>query len=120
MSKPVLQPVNLGSIAHGALMELFELEIAKIASNIDDKNTKATAKRKVTFELIFAPDADRRAIDVTTRAILKLAGITDHASRVYLGKDTENRALLFDCDPRQDLLFEPLAETSNLLGFGTK
>ena len=90
MSKPVLQPVNLGSIAHGVLMELFELEIAKIAANIDDKNTKATAKRKVTFELIFAPDADRRAIDVTTRASLKLAGIADHASRVYLGKDTAN------------------------------
>jgi hypothetical protein len=117
MPKPDLKPVNLGSIARGALMELFELEIAKVAANIADSNTKATAKRKVTFELIFQPDQERRGIDVTTRASVKLAGIADHSSRIYLGKDTENRPLLFDSDPRQDLLFEPPAEKENILDF---
>jgi hypothetical protein len=117
VSKPDLQPVNLGSSAHGALMELFNLEIAKIAANIADSNTKATAKRKVTFELVFQPDADRKAIDVTTRASVKLAGIADHSSRIYLGKDTEDRPLLFDTDPRQDWLFEQPKEKENVLDF---
>lgn len=118
MAKPDLQPVNLGSIARGALMELFELEIAKIAANIADNNTKATKERRLTLELCFKPDPDRKAIDVTTRASLKLAGIADHASRVYLGRDTDNRPLLFDVDPRQEVLFEPPQADENVLQFG--
>jgi hypothetical protein len=120
MPKPDLQPVNLGSIARGALMELFEIEIAKVAANIADTKTKATKERRLTLELSFKPDADRKSIDVTTRANIKLAAIADHASRVYLGRDTENRPLLFDSDPRQELLFEAPAETSNVMQFGTK
>ena len=50
MAKPDLQPVNLGSIARGALMELFEIEIAKLAANIADTKTKATKERRLTLE----------------------------------------------------------------------
>jgi hypothetical protein len=120
MARLDLQPVNLGSVARGALMELFGLEIPKIAANIDDKNTNATKERRLTLELIFKPDADRRSIDVTTRASLKLASIADHASRVYLGKDTEGRPLIFDTDPRQELLFEPPLANENVLEFGAQ
>ena len=96
-------------------MELFELEIAKIGANIADTSTKATKERELTLKLSFKPDLDRKSIDVTTRAILKLAGIADHASRVYLGKDTDGHPLLFDTDPRQELLFEaPVAENTVL------
>jgi hypothetical protein len=117
MAKPNLEPVNLGSVAKGALMELFELEIAKIAANIDDKSTKATKKRVLTLQLTFNPDPDRRSIDVTTWAITKLAPVADHASRVYLGKDESGRAYLFNEDPRQELLFEPPEQKENVLDF---
>lgn len=100
MAKPDLQPVNLGSIARGALMELFMIEIDKVAANIADTNTNATEERRLTLELILKPDAYRKAIDVTTRASLKLAPVADHASRVYLGRDTDNHPLLFDMEPR--------------------
>jgi hypothetical protein len=115
--KPELTPINLGSIARGALMELFNIEIAKVAANIDDKSTKATKERKITFEIAFKPDADRRAIDVTTRAQTKLAPVADHASRVYLGKDDAGHVYVFDQDPRQELLFQPPAENQNVLDF---
>jgi hypothetical protein len=118
VAKPDLQPVNLGSIARGALMELFEIEIAKLAANIADTKTKATKERRLTLELSLKPDQDRKTIDVTTRASLKLAPIADHASRVYLGKDTDGHPLLFDTDPRQELLFEPPAADKPVLQFG--
>ena len=117
MPKPDLQPVNLGSIAHGALLEIFNLQIPKIAANIADTNTKATKERRITLELIFKPGLDRKAIEVTTRSSVKLASIADHASRVYLGKDANNQPLLFDIDPRQELLFEPPKKDENLLEF---
>jgi hypothetical protein len=60
VEKKKLESVNLGSIARGAAMEIFELEIAKIAANIADPNTKASKKRKLTLEFTFTPDSDRR------------------------------------------------------------
>lgn len=115
--KKKLDPVNLGSIARGAAMEIFEIEIAKIAANIADPNTKAAKKRKLTLEFTFAPDTDRRAIDVTTSSKTSLAGVTEHASRVYLGKDAEGHPYILDQDPRQELLFEPEPEEKNVLDF---
>jgi hypothetical protein len=118
MSKPDLQPVNLGSIARGALMEIFEIEIAKIAQNIADTKTGATKKRKLTISLSFKPDPDRKVIQVYTNASTTLAGPEEHCSRVYMGKDTTGAFLIFDTDPRQELLFEPPAADENLLHFG--
>jgi hypothetical protein len=120
MPKPDLQPVNLGSISRGALMELFEIEIVKIAQNIADSKTKATTKRKLTLELTFAPDIDRKVLDVTANAKTKLAGIADHASRAYLGKGTDGQPYIFDEDPRQETLFDPPAEDRSVLQFGSK
>jgi hypothetical protein len=91
MPKPDLQPVNLGSISRGALMELFEIEIDKIAKNIAGTKTKATQKRKLVLELTFAPDIDRKVLDITANAKTKLACIADHASRAYLGKGTDGQ-----------------------------
>jgi hypothetical protein len=118
MPKPDLQPVNLGSISRGALMEIFEIEIAKIAANIADTKTTATKKRKLTLQLTFAPDHDRKVIDVTAQAKTTLAGIADHSSRAYLGKDAEGHTYIFDEDPRQEMLFEPPAEDDVVLQFG--
>lgn len=120
MAKIDLQPVNLGSVARGALMELFGIEIPKIAANIADTNTEATKERRLTLELIFKPDPDRKAIAVTTRASVKLASIADHASRVYLGKDAEGQARIYDIDPRQDMLFGLPKEKENILEFGAQ
>ena len=118
MAKPDLQPVNLGSIARGALMEIFEIEINKVAQNIADTKTAATKKRKITLTLTFKPDADRKILDVTTNASTTLAGIAEHCSRVYVGKDTSGTAMIFDTDPRQETLFDPPVEESNVMQFG--
>jgi hypothetical protein len=117
MPKPDLQPLNIGSIAHGALLELFEIEIAKISRNIADPNAEATAVRKLTIEIRFKPEGDRRAVEVTSGAKSTLASVPRHISKAWLGKDADGNAYMLDSDPRQDLLFEPPAKEDNLLGF---
>lgn len=113
--KPQLEPLNIGSIARGALLELFEASALKVAQNIADTSTDADAARKITLELSFKPDGDRRAVKLTTTATCKLATISKHVSRVYLGKDDSGKVYLFDQDPRQDVLFEPPTPSENVL-----
>jgi hypothetical protein len=113
MPKAKLQPVNLGSIARGAAMELFELEIARIAANINDRSTSATATREIVLRFKFKPDLDRHIVEVDTSSSSKIAPIANHASRAYLGRDEAGKVYVFDQDPRQEMLFEPPAEEDN-------
>jgi hypothetical protein len=114
---PQLEPLNLGSIARGALLELFEATATRVAHNIADTSTDAEAPRKITIELTFKPESDRRALKLTTTATCKLASISKHVSRVYLGKDDAGKTYLFDQDPRQEVLFAPPTPSENLLDF---
>lgn len=121
MAKPDLTPLNLGSVANGAALELFNKAIGEVVANIADTDTDPTAGREITLTFKFKPESDRRTIQVTTRAKTKLAGVLDHASRAYIAKDTGGGAYLVKQDPRQDLLFEPPAPAQdNLVQFGTQ
>lgn len=51
-------------MARGAFMERVDLEMAKVIDNIQDANTKPTAKRKLTLTIEFQPDDDRQNIAV--------------------------------------------------------
>ena len=102
-----LQPLNIGSIARGAAIELFEKSITEIAKNIADASTDATANREITLKFKFKPEADRRTIHVTTAAKLTLASVADHESTAFIGKDENGGVYVLDRDPRQELLFEP-------------
>ena len=55
-------------MAHGAILERVDYEMAKILDNILDANTKATAKRKMTLTLTFAPDDERATVAVSATA----------------------------------------------------
>lgn len=117
MPKPQLNPLNIGSIARGAAVELFEMAIEKVTANIADKSTDPTASREITLKFKFKPDDDRRTVQVVTTANTKLAGAEEHISKIYLGKDESGKTYAFDSDPRQEVLFEPPQEENNLLKF---
>lgn len=53
------QIVNKKSVlemAMGAIAEITDYEVERVVANIMDPNTAATAKRKITITLTFAPD----------------------------------------------------------------
>ena len=117
MPKPDLTPVNLGSIARGAALELFEKCMADVAKNIADTDTDEEAARTISLTFKIKPESDRRTLHITTSAKTTLAGARDHSSKVFLGKSTEGQMLLFLEDPRQDVLFEAPKATDNVLDF---
>lgn len=118
MPRTDLNPLNLGSIARGAALELFDKAIRQVADNIADKTTDATAPREIVLRFRFEPDEDRRSAIVTTSCSVKTAAVSEHASKAYFGKDPEGRSYAFDQDPRQDVLFEPPPIDNKLLEFG--
>ena len=59
------QIVNKKSVlemAMGAIAEITDYEVERVVANIMDPNTAATAKRKITITLTFAPDDYRQQI----------------------------------------------------------
>ena len=72
------QIVNKKSVlemAMGAIAEITDYEVERVVANIMDPNTNATAKRKITITLTFAPDDYRQQIGMDAQAKTSLAPI---------------------------------------------
>ena len=72
------QIVNKKSVlemAMGAITEITDYEVERVVANIMDPNTAATAKRKITITLTFAPDDYRQQIGMDAQAKTTLAPI---------------------------------------------
>jgi hypothetical protein len=82
----LLKAVTLASVGGGVPAELFEREIAEVAKNINDPNTTATAKRKITLTFSFQPDAERREVAIFIEAKTVIAPVRPAKNTVYCGK----------------------------------
>lgn len=100
MSKGLLKKVTLDNVAGGVSAELFEREIAKIAENVNDQNTSATAKRKITMTFTFTPDAERREVAVLIEAKAAVAGVRPMKHTLFCGK-IDGQATMLGTDPDQ-------------------
>jgi len=72
------------NMAAGAISERADYEVGKIIGNILDPNTSATKKRKLTLEVTFTPDDERRHIGVTVTAKSKLEPTSPVATSLYM------------------------------------
>jgi hypothetical protein len=115
-----LEPCSLSPKAQAGLQELLDRCGRQVATNIADKATEALAHREINIKIKFAPESDRRAIDITLSATTKLAAAAKHSSRLYTGSDADGNTYLFDQDPRQELLFKPTPPKENMLDFKTQ
>ena len=90
-----IEPRSTKSIlemAHGAILERVDYEMAKILDNILDANTEATAKRRMTLTLTFAPDGERATVAVSATAKTTLAPTNPAVTSLYL-TEREGKAL---------------------------
>lgn len=97
--------VTLDTIGSGALIELFDAELARVLDNITDPNTEAKQKRTITVKVTFAPNENRDLADVNLTCNSKLAGIKTVGTRLYVGK-TRGKLVAVENDPRQTALFD--------------
>jgi hypothetical protein len=104
------KPADLATIARGALMELFTIEAARVAANIADVQTVATAPREIILRLKIKPTSDRVGLDIESTASSKMASVAKHSSTAYIAKDKAGKAYIVTEDQRQQMLFEPPAK----------
>jgi hypothetical protein len=102
-----LIPINIGNINEGAMVQGFEIELAKALANIADLNTPATATRAVTLKLVLKPHSDRISIETEFKCSCTLAPIETHKSKIFLGHTDKGEPVAFDADPRQMPLWAP-------------
>ena len=78
--------VTLASIANGAAMELFQLELKRVIENINDHNTSFKVKRNINIKVVIQPDEGRGLGFATVEVTSKLAGVKPVDATLYFGK----------------------------------
>jgi hypothetical protein len=101
MAEAEANPINIGNINDGAMIQGFEIEFRKALENIADLNTPATATRSVTLKLVLKPHSDRITIETEFKCSSQLAAIETHKSKCFMGKTADGSFVAFDADPRQ-------------------
>ncbi|WP_306600721.1 hypothetical protein [Geothrix sp. 21YS21S-2] len=109
--------ITLANLAGGALMECATLEFRKICANIQDPNTSAEAKRKLTINVLIEPDEKRGMARITYEVKSSVPGPDAGKTSAYIAFDPASKALgLFEVESHPPLFEpdEPLPNVSEL------
>lgn len=90
----IANDLDLSQIAGGALQEKINIEMDKVARNLNDPNTDFKTKRKLVIELSFTTDAEREITQVETGVKTTLAALKGVNTKMLLGSDPEGRPIL--------------------------
>lgn len=71
-------------MARGAILERVDYDTSRILANIQDPNTSATAKRKLTITVEWRADDERQNIQVRTIAKATLAPTNPVVTSLYV------------------------------------
>ena len=74
MSQTPPTELTLATLAGGALLETATTELRRIAENIQDPNTAATAKRKHVITVVLEPDETRQMVKIQYSAKADIPG----------------------------------------------
>jgi len=97
--------VRLDTIACGAAVELFDMELQKILANIADPNTDPEKVRSITIKVSIFPNKARDSAEVVVGSGSKIVPVQPAAAVVFFGKK-EGRRVAVEHDPRQTGLFD--------------
>lgn len=77
-----MQHIDMEKFANGAFTEQINRELKKVTENIQDPNTDATAKRRITVVIEFKPNEARNFVTTGVQAKSTLAPAL-HPSRRF-------------------------------------
>ena len=100
------EKTDITTIARGAIPELFHEQLCRVMDNIDDLNTEAKAKRSISIDLSFEPDASRQAVTVKVSVRSKLAAPKKAESTVFVVRDGSGEVFAVNNNVHQPELFK--------------
>ena len=78
---------NMEEFANGAFTEQINRELEKVTQNIQDPNTDATAKRRITVVIEFKPNEERNFVTTGVQAKSTLAPSLGAVTALNMGKN---------------------------------
>lgn len=78
---------NISELQEGAVQEKVNAEVSRIMANILDMNTEFKIKRKLTIDVTFESDENRKVITTTAQVKSKLAPAASVATTMLVGRD---------------------------------
>lgn len=87
-------------MAMGSIAEVVDYELGRVIANIQDPNTKSTAKRKITLTLTFSPDENRDRIDLDATAKTTLAPVNSVKTALCITRSRDGELLLAEMLPQ--------------------
>lgn len=82
-----MEKINLEEFADGALAEKINQALREVTENVQDPNTKATAKRKITCTFTLSPSEQRDLVATSIDVKTSLAPSLGIATAFVMGKD---------------------------------
>jgi hypothetical protein len=109
------EPLSLENICNGGVPEIFERELTEVLKNIADVNTESEAQRKITFEFVFEPYADRSGAMVRFRCKSKLSPVEEVSGQMFVQRSGTHLTAIAH-NPNQARLFNPPASSGDEKG----
>lgn len=88
--------ICLSRIANGELEEKFQHELARVLQNLMDVNTPFKDKRKITIDMIFEQNEERREIQISLAVKSKLAPRVPVKTHFGTGRDLKTGKLYIE------------------------
>lgn len=88
-----MKKFELQTIQNGAVLELFNAELDKVLSNIEDKNTKTKRSRSITIKITIEPDEMLQGAKIGIDIKSHLANLELPGSHLLLERDKKPAAL---------------------------
>lgn len=82
-----MQHIDMEKFANGAFTEQINRELKKVTENIQDPNTDATAKRRITVVIEFKPNKARNFVTTGVQAKSTLAPALGAVTALSMGKN---------------------------------
>lgn len=108
--------INLETLAGGAFTEKLNEALMKVAENIQDPNTEATAKRGITVNIKLAPNKNRSMVNASISVSTKLAAAEAIDAQLVMGlnmKTGKTEIAEYGDIYGNQMTFEDLKESEN-------
>lgn len=99
-----LAELTLENLKGGAVPVLFQRELTKVLANIQDPNTPAKKKRRITITVDLTPEEDRERATLALQVSSSVPAHKPEASLIYLG-ERDGQLVAVGFDPKQRDLF---------------
>jgi hypothetical protein len=99
----ILKKIELQNIRGGVVFDLFDEELRKVLSNIEDENTTPNTERAITLKIAIRPDKLRRTAEVKVQASCTLAKLKPAESLLFFDRNESGEFSAYVDDPGPDL-----------------